>query len=478
MKKLITVLALILTLALCLPMFAACDNLFGTEKPDDSTSPTKDTVKVYWYEGTKELRVDEVEKGTKIESWTPTSESGEFDGWYAEASRETPFDFSKEITEDTDIFAKFKSNEFVADPNEYYLVGTGAGDMKDSNWDPTNAKNILNMTRETVDGANVYTITLLLYAGDQFQICYGGSWNGQQGIGFVEGVKYVDGTHPTKGEATAEDKLVARVDDAEGEPIFWGFEENGKTYEPWNIKLADGRDGIYKITLTTYPGQTSYNRITWELVEAKEPMTVTHDMHFIGTMNEWSESYEDGELALTPTDDKSAWTGFITITEDMYANWTADESGNLYAALKIYNVIDDQYYSDTGENILLSAGTYAFKYTVENNKVEYQKLDYYVVGTFVDGEGNTVNFSIKEGVTPVLVDGSVVVTATDVTAKYDWISDQGKPGVFAIKVVYGCELAIKDWYAADGGDNFYLYAGQHTVTFADGVVTVTPVAAE
>ncbi len=488
MKKLIVVLALLLTLTTCLAMFAACnENETPTESSDDSTAPEvtppeeSDTVKVYWYEGTKELRVDEVKKGEKVTSWTPTSDSGEFDGWYAEASKETPFDFDKPITEDTDIFAKFKSNEWLADENAYYLIGAGAGDMGNANWDHANAAANLMMTKEDIEGKNIYTITIKMFAGDMFQICFGGAWDGQQGIGYMKGAEYCDGNNfYDHNDYTAADKKVAQVKDADGNVVFIGSDEYNKGFEVWNIKLADGQDGIYKFTFTTNPAAKDYNLLEWELVEKIEPMTETHKMYFIGTMNEWGTEYaEDSTLALVPSTDKSTWTGIITITEDMYADWTADADGNLYAALKIYNTVSGGYFSPDGENVLLREGTYAFKYSVDGDKVEFAKCEYYVVGTFVDAEGKAVNFAVKDGVTPKLENGTVTLTATDVTAlgDYSWIKDQGKPGVMAVKVVFGCEYGIKDWFSddANNGDNFYLTEGEHTITLtfdADGKATV------
>lgn len=470
MKKLLSVLALVLVLVMSMSAFAACTTGGG----DTTTAADGDTVKVYWYEGTKELRVDEVKKGSKIESWTPESEAGEFQGWYAEASKETPFDFDKPINEDTDIFAKFKSNEWAADENAYYLIGAGAGDMGKANWDHANAAANLTMTKEENATANIYTITIKMYAGDMFQICYGGAWDGQQGIGFVKGAEYCDGVNDYDHNTyTAADKKVAQVKDSAGNVVFTGSDEYNKGFETWNIKLAEGRDGIYKFTFTTNPAAKEYNLLTWELVQAIDPMTETHKMYFIGTMNGWSTTYENNDLALTPSTDKSTWTGFITITEAMYEDWTATDASNPLgvkcAALKIFNSVNSQYYSPNGNNVFLTAGTYAFKYTVEGDKVEYQKCEYYVVGTFVDAENKAVNFAVKEGVTPKLdANLSVTFTATDVTAlgDYSWIASQNKPGVMAVKVVLGCELGIKDWYSddANNGDNFYLSAGQHTIT--------------
>ena len=144
------------------------------------------------------------------------------------------------------------------------------------------------------------------------------------------------------------------------------------------------------------------------------------------------------------------------------------------------------YIGIEGKNVFLTAGTYSIKYTVDGNKFEIAKCEYYLVGTFVDGEGNAVNFAVKNGVTPSLtVEGNVAtgtLVATDVTAMgdYTWIADQGKPGVFAIKVVYGSELGVANWYGdeANGGDNWYVAAGTYTVSFdiEAKTVTITPAA--
>jgi hypothetical protein len=59
------------------------------------------------------------------------------------------------------------------------------------------------------------------------------------------------------------------------------------------------------------------------------------------------------------------------------------------------------------------------------------------------------------------------------------MKDQGKTdpdgnaAIISIKVVYGASLGIKDWYSAEGGDNWYLSAGTYTVTLKDGAATVT-----
>lgn len=506
MKKFLSIIAIIMVLAISVACFVACNKDEGkTEEPTteaptteapttaapDDQEPEDDAnkVTVSWYQGSKLLKEEKIEKGSKVTSWTPDPVEGkEFSGWFSEASCTEAFDFETVINEDTDIFAKFTSNVYTEDTNEYYFIGTGAGDMGKAAWDHAKAEAELKMTKENVENANVYTITIKMYAGDRFQICYGGTYDGQVGIGYVQGAEYCDGVNEYDGATyTAADKKVAQVKNADGEVVFVGSDQYNKGFEVWNIILAPGMDGVYKFTFKTNPNAKDTNLLTYELVEKIEPLATTHDMHFIGTMNEWSESFEEGELALSPSEDKSFWSGIIEITEEMYADWTADEEGNLYAALKIFNTIDGAYYGIGGENILLTAGTYAFKYTVEGNVVEYEKLDYYIVGTLIDSEGKAVNYAVKEGVSPKLEaqdDGSYTVdfTAYDATGlgDYSWMVAQGKTdangtaAIISIKVVYGSSLGIKDWYTAEGGDNWYLSAGTYTVTLAEGAVTVTP----
>jgi hypothetical protein len=327
MKK---ILALVIILALSLTCLAGCELPF--ELPFDlpflGGEPTEpaNTVTVSWYQGSKLLKETPVEIGAKVEPWEPVVEGKTFTGWYAEASLTEPFDFEKPIEADTDIFAAFKSDAYTEDTNSYYLIGTGAGDMLQANWDHTNAANALTMTKEDVEGANVYTITLKMYAGDMFQICYGGSWDGQVGIGLIKGAEYCDGVNfYDNGTYTAADKKVAQVKNEAGEVVFIGSDEYGKTYEVWNAKLAEGQDGIYKITYTTYPDSKAYNQITFELVEKIEPMSVTHEMHLVGEFNSWNPNDDNADFHLKASDDKATWSGFLTVTaEDLAADGTVE----------------------------------------------------------------------------------------------------------------------------------------------------------
>lgn len=471
MKRILSALALVLTVAMMMTLFAAC----GPQ------TPAGDQVTVTWYQGSTVLKTEKVAKGSTLTTWTPTVEGKTFMGWFSEASCTQAFDFATVINEDTDIFAAFMSSSYTEDTNAYYLVGTGSGDMKVSGWDAANADNKLMMTKDTsITDKNVYTIEITMYAGDRFQICYGGGWDGQQGIGHIPGAAYADGVNPNNNaSATAADKEYAEVKNADGEVVFIGGDEYDKEFYVWNIILNEGHDGKYKFTLTTYPGNTAYNTIEWELVEKVQPLTQTHDMHIIGSFNEWNATSTD--YPMTKSEDGTHWIGYLTITADQYVDYGQATQG---AALKVINHVDGVYYGDAaGENIFLPEGTYCIKYTVEGNVVEIQKLGYYIVGTLLDAEGNSVNFAVKEGVSPALTVANGIASCTlnayDATkgAGYDWMTAQGKPGVMAIKVVYGCEFGIQTWYSddANGGDNWYLPLGTYNVSLniETGAVTVT-----
>lgn len=489
MKKFFSLLAVVAMLVCGVFALTACEEpahehvfVEGVCECGEEDPNYVEKVTIGWYYGSKLLREEEVEKGTILESWTPVEEGKTFTGWFSEASATTPFDFTVAVEADTDIFAAFKSDEFVNDGNEYYLIGTGAADMGQSSWDHTNSAANLSMEKQDVENANVYKIQIKMYAGDAFQIAYGGSWDGQQGIGIMVGAEYCDGTNKYDAtEYTAADKKVAHVLDAEGNVVFMGYDEYNKGFEVWNIFLAEGQDGIYEFTLTTYPNAKAYNTLEWRLVEKVEALSSTHQMQFIGAFNEWKTD-ENAEIALKESDDKSTWTGYITFTSDMYVDYGQEDKQT--TAFKVYNVIDGQYYP--GENIFVAEGSYAVQYIVATNEVKVEKLEYYVVGTLIDAEGKAVNYGVKEGVSPKLVaqeDGSYAVDfeAYDATGlgDYSWMKDQnkvdanGQPAVMSIKVVYGSSLGIKDWYSAEGGDNWYLSAGNYSVVLNEGAVTIT-----
>ncbi len=472
MKKVLVALAMVLVLVLAMGTFAACGN-----PPAD-----EDTVTVSWYQGGKLLKEEEVAKGSKVQSWNPPAVEGkDFTGWYSEASLTQAFDFETVINEDTDIFAKYTSNVYVADDKEYYLIGTGSGDMKVSGWNHDNSMANLVMTKTDNASANVYEITILMYAGDAFQICYGGTYDGQVGIGYVPGVEYCDGTNRyDKNTYTAADKKVATVKNAEGEVVFEGHDEFNKEYWTWNIFLAEGQDGVYKIIYTTYPDHPADNKITWELVEKKDALVATHEMYVCGTVSEWDFS---ADYMMTPDDTKENFSFLLNIQEP--------------AEIKLRNKVSDTWYGveegaivpctiGTGSaNLALEAGVYKINYSVASDTatIEAVEKSFWLAGV-VNGADH---WDCSSGIEFEKVNETtykVYYTFTEADTNHSWMDGEGILG--ACKATYGYAGWAPEswgWYGtAEGGnvtiDSYGLYEIVLTLNDANdfsagGVLTAT-----
>ena len=453
MKKLSFAVAFVLVFALMFTALTGCSLLKPNgEQPGDETPPAEDTVTVCWYQGSKLLKEEEVKKGSKVATWTPAAIEGkDFTGWFAEASLSVPFDFDKAIEEDTDIFAKYTSNVFVEDDKSYYLIGTGTGDMKQSGWNHDNSMASLVMTKTENASANVYEIEILMYAGDAFQICYGGTYDGQVGIGYVPGVEYADGVNRyDKGTYTAADKKFATVKDENGVVIFEGHDEFNKEYWTWNVFLAEGQDGVYKIIYTTYPDHPADNKITYELVEKREPLAETHDMYICGTVSNWDFS---DDFKMTADDTKENYSFLLNISEA--------------AQIKLRNKIGDAWYGEgklevVGEcgvwnedgNLALEAGVYKIAYSVATDSatIEAVSKSFWLAGVINGADhwncGSGVEFEKVNDTTY-----KAYYTFTEADTNHDWMDGAGILG--ACKAVYGYAGWDADiWFGnAENGDN-------------------------
>jgi hypothetical protein len=448
MKRILSVIAIIMALILSMACFAACTPAEGNG--DTTTTAGSDKVTVSWYQGSKLLKEEKIDKGSKVASWTPDAVEGkDFTGWFAEASLSQAFDFEAAINEDTDIFAKFTSNVFVKDEKSYYLIGTGSGDMKQSGWNHQNSMEKLVMTKTDNATANVYEIELLMYAGDAFQICYGGTYDGQVGIGYVPGVEYADGTNRYDNNTyTAADKKFATVKDANGTVVFEGHDEFNKEYWTWNVFLAEGQDGVYKIIYTTYPDHPADNTITFQLVEKKEPLAETHDMYICGTVSGWEFS---DDFKMTPDDTKENFSFLLNISEA--------------AEIKLRNKIGDAWYGvaestangpwtlGTGDaNLALAAGVYKISYSVANNTATVETVDksFWLAGVVNGGQfwncGSGIEFE-KVNDTTYKAYYTFVEADTDASWMIGFVG--------ACKAVYGYAGWNADiWFGnAENGDN-------------------------
>ena len=76
-KNLFITVALIAVMALSVLSFTACDTASGTTSTGDQ--PAGDKVTVSFWDGTEELKVEEIEKGATVAEWTP--EKSGYDGY-------------------------------------------------------------------------------------------------------------------------------------------------------------------------------------------------------------------------------------------------------------------------------------------------------------------------------------------------------------------------------------------------------------
>ena len=452
MKKFLSVIALVMVLSLSVACFASCDMINGLLGGGQQGGNDDDAnkVTVSWYQGSKLLKEEKVEKGAKLEAWTPDAIEGkDFTGWFAEASLTQPFDFEQAINADVDIFAKYTSNVFVADDKDYYLIGTGSGDMKQSGWNHDNSQAHLVMTKTDNASANVYEIEILMYAGDAFQICYGGSYEGQVGIGYVPGVEYADGVNRyDNGTYTAADKKFATVKDENGVVVFEGHDEFNKEYWTWNIFLAEGQDGVYKIIYTTYPDHPADNKITFELVEKKDALVATHEMYVCGTVSDWDFS---DEFKMAADDTKENFSYLLNITEAAEIKLRNKVADSWYGQGKLEVIGECGVWSEGG-NLALEAGVYKIDFNVEKDAGTIAKVEksYWLAGVVNGGQywncGSGIEFEKVNDTTY-----KAYYTFTEADTDATWMKDF----VGACKAVYGYAGWDADfWFGNEvDGDN-------------------------
>ncbi|MDE7062761.1 MAG: InlB B-repeat-containing protein [Lachnospiraceae bacterium] len=204
----------------------------GSTEPD-TQQQVQDNVTVTFYDadGSTVLETKEVAAGTCVEEYTPQKDGFTFAGWFATPQMSHKFDFATEITEDTDLFAGFVS--YQEDTRTYAILGSGSSPlMMESNWGKTINEGHM-MVKEDNDQANVYTITLDLNEGDEFQFAIDSDWHNQRGYGYLDTIS------------------------KDGKDYFANAGSLGEaSTKRANIKCAVS--GNYTFALTTYPAEDVY----------------------------------------------------------------------------------------------------------------------------------------------------------------------------------------------------------------------------
>lgn len=340
----------------------------GSTEPD-TQQQAQDSVTVTFYDsdGSTVLETKEVEVGTCVEEYTPEKDGFTFAGWFATPQMSHKFDFTTEITDDTDLFAGFVS--YQEDTRSFAILGSGSSPlMMESNWGKTINEGHM-MTKEDNDQANVYTITLDLNEGDEFQFAIDSDWHNQRGYGYLDTIA-LDGKEYFANSGSLGEASTKRS----------------------NIKCAVA--GNYTFTLTTYPAEdvyeteaasytednkeafniSLYDTITWTYNGAGSAGAedVQTDYYIKGAkITDWQDVYTDETKF---TEDNGIYTLEITLEESdefLFTTLvTAGENSSVGTEYVRYtNIAADDTASlacvteGGGANMVAaSAGTYVFTY--------------------------------------------------------------------------------------------------------------------
>lgn len=194
-KKLSIALALLMSFAL-----VACSNSSSSEDTDgngnaggenveeteDLADEETDTFTVTFIDSSDDtvLHEEEVESGSEVPEFTPEKDGFTFMGWYLTPSLSHELEEGTSVTEDMKIFAGFAS--YAEDTREWSIVGNGTSPVLiTSSWGGNIDENH-KLIKEDVEGRNIFTITLDLESGDEWQLVINTDWDHQRGFGYLE----------------------------------------------------------------------------------------------------------------------------------------------------------------------------------------------------------------------------------------------------------------------------------------------------
>ena len=164
--------AAVMVLTLSVGIASAC-----TGQPEEYT--------VTFYDGTTVITTREVEEGGKVAEFEPVDVDYEkegyvFNGWYATSDFTHDWSFGTVIDKDTNVYSMWSSSK--EDTRQWLIAGSSSagGPLAEIGWNggPIEGENGNILTK--TEGKNEFTITINLYAGDQFQFCIqdeDGVWN-------------------------------------------------------------------------------------------------------------------------------------------------------------------------------------------------------------------------------------------------------------------------------------------------------------
>lgn len=390
-----------------------------------SKNSTK-TFDVTFYNGETVLKVEKVEEGKKATDWTPVVEGYTFQDWYGTPTFTHEFDFSTPITSNTSVFGMFISNEVVEDTRDFYVVGSGTSPLLvESDWGK-----VVNdsMKLSKASDKNEYSITMDLYAGDQFQFAINSSWHNQRGVGYLKEFE-LDGEEIFKNPGSA----------------------YGNSSKRSNIEVK--KSGNYTLTLTTHPNLdyydtensnyteaekenfnlSDYDTITWVRNGDAAATVETITTYYIkgSGVTSWTDVY-NAHTKMTDNEGTHTLKVFLKEKEEFLFTSTATVGDKVTTGTEYlrYSNLDEQSKAlldnTASYNMVAKAtGYYTFSYVKEASvlSVSFEEgtltpTDFYIDGTFGE-ETAWSGYCFKDAYKLVKEEGKDVYKVSNVTMKKD-----------------------------------------------------------
>ena len=288
-------------------------SLFSLAACDKNKEPKEEVYVVTYYDGNTVLKTENVKKNEYATEWTPEVADKEFLGWFGTPDFSHEFKFAETpITNDTSVFAKFLTVDYVQDTREWVIVGGGTSRLLALSSYGETITDEHKLVRSNKENTNEYTITLDLLAGDEFQFAINSSWNNQRGAGYLEtltanDVKCFDVKGSFFSSNTKKSNIAVLVD---GNYTF-----TLKTYP--NLDYYDQDDEYYTEENKESFNYNDYDVITWfrngDPIEVVEE--VIYDFYIKGQLITGWDHKTDDEFKMT-FDEK---TRIYTYTHQFYA---------------------------------------------------------------------------------------------------------------------------------------------------------------
>lgn len=405
--KLFAFLPLVCVVALTMGL-TSCDDPSATSTTTTTTSdpgPSVESHTVTYYDGEEVLHTETVSDGDVAPEWDPTTTvtDKEFFGWFGEPTLTHEYDFTLPVTDDLSIFGSFVG--YQDDTRHWALAGSGGTELlRLSNWGKVFTDDHY-MVDESTSDANIFTIEINLFVGDQFQFTNpvydeeteSYSWGHQRGGGYL--------VEPTRDEV---------------EYFSVGGGLGSDNYTANITALVEGR---YKFTLTTYPAgdfqkddspetydnRNYYDTLEWVRVgdSTEEQAETVTQFYLKGEfITSWADLQNDHTL-MVDTDGIHTLNNVYLKASDqfMFASIVVESGtgavseGNEY--IRGSNLTEASKALVTGEsNMKVNAdGYYNFSYDYEAKTLEVTKNDTYVptvASYYADGDFGGRSWGIDE----------------------------------------------------------------------------------